>query len=58
VKLIVEREREIQNFKPKESWTIKANLSYNKEKFDTIIDKFENKKVKFTKEEDLTKVIA
>lgn len=30
VKMIVEKEREIQNFKPEESWTLRANLTHNK----------------------------
>jgi hypothetical protein len=29
VKLIVEKEREIQNFKPEESWKISVELDYN-----------------------------
>lgn len=32
LRLIVEREREIENFKPEEYWTLHANLAKNKEK--------------------------
>jgi DNA topoisomerase IA len=37
--MIVEREREIQEFKPKESWKLIANLDHNNFKFKSILDK-------------------
>jgi len=40
VKLIVEKEREIQNFKPVESWKISIELTYKgKSKFKTTLSK-------------------
>jgi DNA topoisomerase IA len=37
--MIVEREREIQNFNPKESWKVLANLEHNNFKFKSILEK-------------------
>jgi DNA topoisomerase IA len=37
--MIVEREREIQEFKPKESWKLIANLDHNSFKFKSILEK-------------------
>jgi DNA topoisomerase IA len=37
--MIVEREREIQNFKPKETWKISANLEHNKFAFKSNLEK-------------------
>ncbi len=50
VRLIVEREREIQNFKPKEFWTLvaqlaKGNQQKTKETFSANLFKIDNKKL-------------
>jgi DNA topoisomerase IA len=37
--MIVEKERDIQNFKPKESWKMIANLEHNKFVFKSILEK-------------------
>jgi DNA topoisomerase IA len=37
--MIVEKERDIQNFKPKESWKIIANMDYNKFVFKSVLEK-------------------
>ncbi|MEK7162434.1 MAG: type I DNA topoisomerase, partial [Patescibacteria group bacterium] len=39
VRLIVEREREIQNFKPQEYWTILAKLETEKKEFEAVLVK-------------------
>jgi len=58
VKLIVEKEREIQNFKPTESWKISVELSYEKFKIKTFLNKVDKKVKKFKSEEDVKKFIA
>lgn len=45
VRLIVEREREIQQFKAEEFWTIEAILSKNKKTFKAVLTEINNKKV-------------
>lgn len=44
VKIIVEREREIQNFKPQESWKCKADLKDSKNKLTVELNKINGKK--------------
>jgi len=58
VKLIVEKEREIQNFKPVESWKIWVELSYGKFIIKTFLNKVAGKVKKFKSEEDIKKFIA
>jgi len=58
VKLIVEKERDIQNFKPVESWKISAELTYWKFKIKTFLNKVDKKVKKFKSEEDIKKFIA
>ena len=59
VKLIVEKEREIQNFKPVESWKISIELIYNgKSKFKTILSKINWKVKKITSREDVEKILS
>lgn len=55
VKLIVEKEREIKNFKPEESWKIIAELEYNKSKFKTLFTKLDAKNKNFKSIEDVKK---
>jgi len=45
VRLIVEREREIEKFKPEEYWTILAELEKNKQKFKAVLIEKDNKKI-------------
>lgn len=45
VKLVVEREKEIENFKPVEYWGIIANCGFNKNEFDANLVKFDGKKI-------------
>jgi len=44
VRLIVEREREIQNFKPEEYWNINADIKAKKGEFTAALAKIEGKK--------------
>ncbi len=57
VKLIVEKEREIKNFKPEESWKIVAELEYNKSKFKTLFTKLDWKNKNFKSIEDVKKFL-
>ena len=45
VKLVVEREKEIENFKPVEYWSVTANCDVNKHQFDANLVKFNGKKI-------------
>lgn len=58
VKLIVEREREIKDFKPVESWKITIDLTYEKSKFKTTLAKINWKNKIFHSKEDVEKVLA
>jgi len=46
VKLIVQREREIQNFKPEETWQLQALFEKNKKKFEAQLAKLDDKEAK------------
>ena len=59
VKLIVEREREIQAFKPEESWKLKARLvSGDASEFDIEFAKLSGKGKALKKREDMEKILA
>ena len=45
VKLVVEREKEIENFKPVEYWSVVANCGFNKSEFDASLIKFNDEKI-------------
>lgn len=45
LRLIVDREEEIDKFKPEEFWTIEANFAKNKKKFTAKLFSFNNKKI-------------
>lgn len=55
VKMIVERELEIKNFKPKESWKISALLEGNETKVKVTLAKVDGKVKNFSSEEDVVK---
>lgn len=57
VKMIVEKERDIQNFKPKESWKMIANLEHNKFVFKSILEKIGWKTKAFNSREDIEKLL-
>lgn len=58
VKIIVEREREIKNFKPEESWKITVELVFWKYKFKSILHKVWWKIIKIKSQEDAEKIIS
>ncbi len=45
VRLVVDREKEIESFNPKEYWSVTANCIKNKTQFDANIAKFDSKKI-------------
>lgn len=57
VKMIVEREREILDFKPKESWKLIANLEHNSFKFKSILEKVWWKSKILNSREDVDKLL-
>ncbi len=58
VKLIVEKEKEIINFKPEESWKLFVELSFGKSKFKSELHKVWWKVKKFKNKEDVLKYIS
>ncbi len=57
VRLIVEREREIEAFKPDEYWSIEALLSKDKEQFEASLIEKDGKKIDLKKEKDSSAVV-
>ncbi|RAL57469.1 DNA topoisomerase I [Candidatus Gracilibacteria bacterium GN02-872] len=57
VKLIVEKEREIKDFKPEESWKISVELDYNGIKVISVLNKVGGKVKKFKNKEDVEKFL-
>ena len=45
VRLVVDREKEIESFKPVEYWSVTANASVDKNKFDANLVKYDGKKI-------------
>lgn len=58
VKLIVEKERDINNFKPEESWKISVELSYWSSTFKATLSKIAWKVKKIKSREDAEKIIS
>ena len=58
VKLIVEKEREIQNFKPEESWKVSVDLEYEKSKITAVFSKLDWKVKKLNSREDVEKLLS
>lgn len=58
VKLIVEKEREIQNFKPVESWKIKVQLDFSGNIFEAVFSKVDGKVKKLSSMQDAQKILA
>lgn len=58
LKLIIDRENEIRNFKPEEYWTIEGEFRYKKSKFTAKFLHYKNKPYKLNKKEDVEKITA
>ncbi|WP_221564264.1 type I DNA topoisomerase [Alkalihalobacillus sp. TS-13] len=57
LRLIVEREKEIQNFKPEEYWKIKALFNKNGEQFEASFFELNGEKVELSNEEKVKEVL-
>ncbi|WP_439873917.1 type I DNA topoisomerase [Bacillus mycoides] len=57
VRLIIEREREIQNFEPEEFWTIKTEFVKGKDTFEASFYGVDGEKVQLTNEEQVNEMI-
>ena len=60
LKLVVDREKEILNFKPEEYWNINAELESpnNKPIFKALLSSFKNKKIKIKNEQEKNEVCS
>lgn len=58
LRMICEREDEIEAFKPVEYWTISAEFEKEKATFDAELQKYLDKKIELKNEEDSNKVVA
>ncbi len=57
LKLIVDREKAIQNFVPVEYWNINAELSKNDEKFKSELIQYQGKKIEVSSKEEVDKIL-
>ncbi|EJQ14494.1 DNA topoisomerase 1 [Bacillus cereus] len=57
VRLIIERETEIQNFEPEEFWTIKTEFVKGKDTFEASFYGVDGEKVQLTNEEQVNEII-
>ena len=57
LRMICDREKEIENFVPEEYWTIKALLTKDKNEFITVLSKINNKKAEIKNEEEANKIL-
>ncbi|WP_138414858.1 type I DNA topoisomerase [Aquibacillus sediminis] len=57
VKMIIDREREIENFKPEEYWSIDASFSKGKETFDGSFYGIDGKKTPLSNKEEVDQVL-
>ncbi len=58
LKLVVDREKEIRDFKPEEYWTITAELLKNKQMFKASLTNYNSKKIKPKNKEEVDKILA
>ncbi|MGX0480198.1 DNA topoisomerase I [Staphylococcus pasteuri] len=58
LKLVIDRENEIRNFKPEEYWTIEGEFRYKKSKFTAKFLHYKNKPYKLNKKDDVEKITA
>lgn len=58
LRLIVEKEKEIQAFVPEEKWTIKAYFDKNKTEFDAELEKFEGKTLKVKNQTENDRILS
>lgn len=58
LKLVVDREKEIEEFKPEEYWTVTAEHEKSNIKFKSTLTNHKNKKIKLSSKEEVDKALA
>lgn len=58
VRLVVDKEKEIEAFNPKESWKLKANLTHEKKALQVELAKIDGKAAKITKQEKIDEILT
>ncbi|EOA8457885.1 type I DNA topoisomerase [Staphylococcus aureus] len=58
LRLVIDRENEIRNFKPEEYWTIEGEFRYKKSKFNAKFLHYKNKPFKLKTKKDVEKITA
>ena len=58
LKLVVDREVEIENFKPEEYWNVSANHEKGAIKFKSNLTNYKGKKIKLSNKQEVDKVLA
>src|SRR5690625_2778961 len=58
MKMIIDRENEIKNFKPEEYWSIETEIMKEKELFDGFFYGVEGKKVEIKNEEEVKEILG
>lgn len=58
LKLVVDREKEIENFKPEEYWTVTAFHEKNKIPFKSTLQTYKSKKIKLANKEEVEKALS
>ncbi|MEN2766460.1 type I DNA topoisomerase [Ornithinibacillus xuwenensis] len=58
LKMIIDRENEIENFKPEEYWSIEANFSQDTEQFDGSFYGIDGKKLELKSESEVKEVLS
>ena len=58
LRLVVDREKEIENFKPEEYWNLSAMLKKGSSKFKSALLSFKNKKIKLSNKGEVDEVLS
>ena len=58
LKLVVDREKEIENFVPEEYWTVTAFHEKDKISFKSTLQSYKNKKIKIANKDEVNKVLG
>lgn len=58
LRLIIDRENEIRNFKPEEYWSITGTFKHKRKNFEGKFNRLSDKKVKLSTEKDVNEVLA
>ena len=56
LRLVIDRENEIRNFKPEEYWSIEGEFRYKKSKFTAKFLHYKNKPYKLNNKDDVQKI--